>query len=263
MDFFSQTNQKKIIGMVHLAALPGSPGFSGSFNTLEQEALTDAEALTAGGVDAIMIENFGDVPFFKYDNEPHTIAFMTRLALKIKAKSGLPIGINVLRNDIRAALGIAAAVEADFVRVNVHTGAMITDQGIIEGAAADTLRYRQQLGINMPILADISVKHATQLGSFTLEEMAKDTAYRGLADGLIVSGSGTGQPTDPETIRRVKTAVPDRPILVGSGLSLATIDDILPLIDGAIVGTAFKQDGASTNPVDQGRVVEFMERCRG
>lgn len=262
MNHFWTPAQKSIFGMIHLWPLPGSPGYSGLLADIEQQAVQDAEKLIRGGVDGLMIENFGDIPFFKDANRPHTIAIMTRIILKVKALSDLPIGVNVLRNDIQAALGIASAVEAQLVRVNVHTGVMVTDQGIVEGKAAESIRYRQELGLHCALFADVDVKHAAQLGNFSIEALATDTAYRGLADGLIVSGSGTGQPADPSVIRRVRAAVPDRPIWIGSGLSRANLAELWPLVDGAIVGTEFKIDGVSTNPVDPGRVAEFMSACR-
>lgn len=252
-------NQKYVIGMVHLRPLPGSPQFSGSLDQVLITALTDVETLTQNGVDAIMIENFGDVPFYKADVAPHTIALMTLLAHEIRQQTHKPLGINVLRNDVRAALGIALAVKAAFVRVNVHTGVMITDQGMIEGRAAETLRYRSQLGLKCAILADVAVKHAVPLGDLSLTDAAKDTAYRGLADGLIVSGSGTGQPTSLAVVQQVRQAVPDRPLLIGSGISADNIGEYIDQIDGVIVGSSFKKDNNPNNPVDARRVSHFME----
>ena len=152
-----------LVGVVHLLPLPGTPRFTGSFATVRERALRDAEAYVRGGAHALLIENFGDVPFHKERVEPHVIAAMALIVEDIRRATGLPIGVNVLRNDALAALGIAAATGARFVRVNVHVGAMLTDQGIIEGKADETLRYRTLLGASVQIWADVHVKHGTPL----------------------------------------------------------------------------------------------------
>ncbi len=255
-------DRKPIIGMVHLQPLPGSPLYGGSLQRIIDAAIEDAGVLNNCDIDGILIENFGDIPFFKDECDPHTISLMTRIGWQIGQITKKSIGINVLRNNVRAALSIALAIEAEFVRVNVHTGAMLTDQGIVEGRAAETLRYKRQIESQSAIMADVDVKHATPLGSFSLEEVAKDTAYRGLADALIVSGSGTGEPIKLEVVKRVRRAVPDRPLFAGSGICFQNIADYIEYIDGVIIGTAFKKEGLTTYPVDKDRVEQFATEFR-
>jgi len=243
---------KGIIGMVHLSALPGSPGFCSTLEEVESQAILEAQTLEAGGVDAIMVENFGDVPFQK-TVEPITVAAMTRIIRAIVQNSEIPVGVNVLRNDPAAALSIAAATGASFIRVNVHVGAMLTDQGLIEGEAAQTLRLRANLGVDIAILADVGVKHATPFeADWSIEQEAKDAWHRGLADGLIVSGSGTGAPTDPVLIQRIQALIPEAPVLIGSGYRGEQTT-----AHAAIVGTALKSEGR----VDPSRVRELRFRC--
>src|SRR5579863_7835019 len=126
----------------------------------------------------------------------------------VRAAVKLPIGFNVLRNDARAAIALCAGCGGDFIRVNVHSGAMLTDQGIIEGDAFGTLRYRANICPGIQIFADVHVKHAVPLGDWSLEDAAKDTLERGLADALIISGVGTGAPADPADVQRVRVACP-------------------------------------------------------
>ena len=245
-----------LIGMIHLKALPGSPGFSGDLHAVESSALADASTLLTGGVDAILVENFGDVPFHK-TVEAVTIAAMTRIVRAIVELSDVPVGVNVLRNDAHAALSIASVCGASFIRVNVHIGAMVTDQGLIEGRAAETLRLRDSLDSNVAILADVGVKHATAFDEkWSLEQEAKDAWNRGLADALILSGSGTGAPTNTVDLERVKHAVPEAPLIVGSGVNSETLPH-LSLATGWIVGTALKRDGAIENEVELKRVLEL------
>ncbi len=251
-------NRKKIpsglIGMIHLKALPSSPEFSGDFNAIETAALADARTLVAGGANAILIENFGDVPFNK-TVDAVTVAAMTRIIRTIIEATEIPVGVNVLRNDPIAALSIADACGAEFIRVNVHVGAMVTDQGLIEGNAAETLRLRNSLSSNVAILADVGVKHATPFdANWTIEQEAKDAWHRGLADALIVSGSGTGTPTSLEDLKRVYFAVPDAPLIIGSGVNESTSSDLLGLASAWVVGTALKRDGNVNAEVDLNRV---------
>ena len=243
-----------LIGMVHLKALPGSPEYAGDLDAIEAAALADARNLVAGGVNAILIENFGDVPFSKNIGVV-TVGAMTRIVRAIVEASDVPVGVNALRNDATAALSIAETCGATFIRVNVHIGAMVTDQGLIEGTAAETLRLRNSLSSKVAILADVGVKHATPFDvNWTIEQEAKDAWHRGLADALIVSGSGTGLPTSLEDFKRVHFAVPDAPIILGSGVNESTSNDLLGLASAWIVGTALKHDGDVNAAVDLNRV---------
>src|ERR1700730_10368030 len=110
---------RPLIGMLHLRPLPGSPRFAGNLDLVRAALLQDAEALHAGGVHAFMLENFGDVPFYPADVPAHVVAVMTALACEVRAKFPIPLGVNVLRNDARAALAVALAAGAEFIRVNV------------------------------------------------------------------------------------------------------------------------------------------------
>ena len=255
-----------VIGMIHLPALPGSPhcdmsgGFEKAWSRIQSSVVADAKALAAGGVDGIMIENFGDVPFFPGTNPPQVLSLMTSIAAMIRVETGKRIGINVLRNDGNSALAIALAAGAGFVRVNVLSGARVTDQGVIQGAAHEIMRYRQQIGAgHIAVLADVQVKHSTPLGAQApLAQDVDDLCKRAVADGVIVSGSGTGKAVDLESLRATKAAAGDHPVLVGSGAAIDNIDAICRHADGLIVGTAFKRGGSVAAPVEVSRVAAFM-----
>ena len=248
--------------------MPGDPAHrGGDFSDVEAKALRDAEALAEGGVSAIIIENFGSAPFAKGDRSdplpPHQVSALALIARSCTQRFSLPIGINCLRNDAIAALGIAATVPAQFVRVNVHTGAYVTDQGLIEGDAARTLRYRRALGIDhVAILADILVKHATPLAPLDPETATRDCLARGMADGVIVTGDGTGAPVDPSLLERVRAAAGTRPVWIGSGMTPERAPIIAPFANGAIVGTWLKHDGVLSAPVDPARVREMAAVLR-
>ena len=254
---------KAVIGMVHLRALPGSPRWAGSMEAVVQAALADARALADGGVDALLVENYGDVPFTTGRVDSATVAGMAVVIGEIKRAVTLPIGVNMLRSDALSALAVAGAVGGRFVRVNVHVGAVVADQGILQSCAHDSLRYRRLLGLDISILADVQAKHGMPLAPIPLEQEARDCVSRGLADGLVVSGAATGEPTPMNDLKRVRGAVPHVPLLVGSGATPETAAALLSIADGLIVGTAVKRDGILANPVDPGRVRRLVEAARG
>jgi len=247
--------RKLFVGVVHLLATPGAPRYGGERGAVLQRASDDARALIDGGVDALVVENFGDAPFFPEQVPSETVASLALAVAAVRELAGdLPVGVNVLRNDARAALGIAAATGARFVRINVHTGAAVTDQGLIAGRAAWTARERQQLCPDVKLMCDVHVKHATPLGRESVVEAALDTFQRGLADALVLSGVATGSPPDSAALSGVRKALPSAPLLIGSGLDERNARKLLAHADGAIVGTALKHGGQIGERVDVERV---------
>jgi uncharacterized protein len=252
---------RPVIGMLHLPPLPGAPRCQADLPAIREPLLRDADALVAGGVHGLMMENFGDTPFYPGRVPASVVAGMTYLAGEVRRRFDVPLGINVLRNDGRSALAVAHAVGAAFIRVNVLCGARVTDQGLIQGIAHQLLRDRVQLGAqHIRILADVDVKHSAPLGAARpIEDEAADLLHRGGADALIVSGGGTGQPASPDDARRAKSVAGEAPILVGSGVTPESIRSFLPHADGFIVGTALKVGGVVGNPVDPGRVKALLQ----
>ncbi|QGX94420.1 BtpA/SgcQ family protein [Haloplanus rallus] len=262
------TDLPRIVGMVHLPPLPGSPGFDGDRAATRDRVRADARALAEGGVDALLVENFGDAPFYPETVPRHVVASMTDLTRLVVRTVDRPVGVNVLRNDATAALSAAAAAGADFVRVNVHTGARVADQGVIEGRAHETLRLRDRLDTDVSILADTAVKHSAPLGGTTAADGrtttgddVDDLVERGRADGVIASGPRTGEGVDRARLEAVaeRCGAHDVPLYVGSGVTAGTVGDLLDVADGVIVGTALKRDGETTAPVDPSRVRALVE----
>lgn len=254
---------KLLFGVVHLQPLPGSPRWGGDLESIIRAAVNDAKAYAKGGAHALFIENFGDIPFTKGSVGPETIAAMAAAGRAVREAVSLPLGFNVLRNDARAALALCAACGGSFIRVNVHSGAMLTDQGLLEGNAYETLRYRRQICPDAQIFADVHVKHAVPLGNWTIAAAARDTMERGLADALIVSGDGTGLPTDLADLGEVRRTCREAKILLGSGVTLQNIDQYTAAADGFIVGTSLKAGGKVANPVDPKRVAALARAVKG
>ncbi len=230
-------------------------------DAVEAWALADAQAYVTGGATGVLVENFGDHPFFPHQVPPETIAAMGRIATAVVQAVPLPVGINVLRNDGAAALGVAVASGAQFIRVNVLSGAMVTDQGLIQGCAAQLLRQRRLLAADgMAVLADVLVKHALPLTPLPVAMAVEDSLKRGGADGVIVSGDSTGTPVEPEILHQARHGAKGAPVLIGSGFGPATADHLGPLCDGVIVASALKQDGRLCNPVDPQRVAQLRDQ---
>lgn len=255
-------NPCPIIGVVHLLPLPTSPRWGGSLKVVIDRAEQEATALASGGVDAIIVENFFDAPFTKGQVDPAIVSAMTLVLNRLMNLVPLPFGLNVLRNDAQSALAIATCVKAQFIRVNVLTGVMATDQGIIEGQAHHLLRYRRELGSDVKILADVLVKHARPLGSPNLTTAVQDTIERGLADGVILSGWSTGSPPNLEDLELAKAAADGTPVFIGSGASWENISTLMQAADGVIVSSSLKRHGRREQPIDPIRVSQFVEAAR-
>ncbi|WP_107666398.1 photosystem I biogenesis protein BtpA [Cyanothece sp. BG0011] len=259
-QIFNTTNP--VIGVVHLLPLPTSPRWGGSLTAVIERAEQEATALAAGGVDGIIVENFFDAPFTKEKVDPVVISAMTLIVDRIKNLVVVPVGINLLRNDAVGAMAIASTINAQFIRVNVLTGIMATDQGLIEGNAHELLRYRRQLDADVAILADVLVKHARPLGTPNLTTAVQDTIERGLADGVILSGWATGSPPSLEDLELATAAAQGTPVFIGSGADWDNIGKLMTAADGVIVASSLKRNGKISEPVDPIRVAQFVEAAK-
>lgn len=258
---------KPFLGVIHLAALPSAARDSSTFDAVLSAALRDADALATGGVDGVIVENFGDAPFHKGTRDdpvpPDVVGGLAVVARRVREEFRLDVGINCLRNDGVAAIGAAAVSGARWVRVNVLSGAYVTDQGLIEGEAARLRDYARRVQSPVEILADYLVKHATPLGTLDAVRGARDLAERSGASAIVLSGSRTGEPVDEALLVEVKRAVGAFGVWLGSGLDLDNASALWPRCDGAIVGTALKRDGQISAPVDPVRVRELRDVLTG
>ncbi len=261
----------RLIGVIHLPPLVGAPradlrrGAAAWMTRVVEGVRRDIDALVRARFDAVVVENFGDAPFEPGAVSPITVAAMTtcvRAAVET-SKDRLGVGVNVLRNDVRGALAIAAATGARFVRVNVHVGAVVADQGLIEGRAHETMRLRAAWGArDVAVWADVDVKHAAPLGKRPVADVTKDAVLRGLADAVIVTGAATGAAVDETKLRAVRDAT-TAPIYIGSG---ATPDELARLrdqgADGVIVGSWLRRGGKAGGPIDAVRAKSFASAFR-
>jgi membrane complex biogenesis BtpA family protein len=256
---------KAIVGVVHSRPLPGSPAYGGEpMGELYDYAVREAERYAEGGMDGIIVENHGDIPFSKPDDiGQETAAVMAIMADRVGRAVGLPVGINVLANGAMTATAVAKAAGAAFIRVNQWANAYVANEGIIEGPAAKVTRYRSWLRAQgLKIFADVHVKHGAHaiVADRGIPELTRDVEFFD-ADAVIATGQRTGDSATREEIETIKRAT-DLPVVVGSGVDLGNISEILSICDGVIVASSLKRDGVWWNEVDVDRVRRFMDRAR-
>lgn len=260
--------KSSLVGVVHLPALPGSPEAGRSLGAIVEEAVASARVLEEHGFDLCMIENYGDVPFFRGRVPAVTVAAMARVACEVRRATKIPLGINVLRNDAESALAIALVAEASVVRVNVLTGARVTDQGVVEGDAAALLRVRAALGArHVAIWADVDVKHSGPLGApQTVAQETSDLVVRALADAVLVTGEGTGHAVDLGKLASVARAAERGgaavPVLVASGATIDALPALAAHAKGVVVGSALRANGKAGGPIDPAATAAFAKAFR-
>jgi membrane complex biogenesis BtpA family protein len=256
---------KPVIGVVHLRPLPGAPRYGGEdVREIYTTAVRDAEALAGGGVDGIIVENAGDLPFARPDDiGPETVAALTAACQEIRAAVTVPIGITCVANGVIPGLAVAKATGARFVRANQWVNAYVANEGFLNGPAPQALRYRNAIGAqDVRIFADVHVKFGAHAitADRTISEQATDAEWFD-ADVLIATGTRTGSPTSPDEVREVRAGT-NLPVIVGSGLDPDQLDALFRVADGAIVGQWLKVDGHWWNPVDKARVETLVAAAR-
>lgn len=256
---FLGAKKKAVIAMVHLGALPGAPLYDGDggMAKLIENGTKDAEKLQAGGVDAVMFGNENDRPYM-LAAPIEGIAAMTAIIQAISPILKIPHGVNYLW-DPKASVAIAQATGAKFVR-EIFTGVFASDMGVWAPDCAGAVRLRRNLGrTDLKLLFNINAEFAHSLDGRPIEQRARSAIFSSLADAILVSGPITGQPVDRLDLKRVREAVTQVPVFANTGVNIDNVADVLSIADGAIVGTHFKIDGNTWNPVDGARVRRFMD----
>lgn len=256
---------KPLIGDIHLLPLPGTPRYRGEpLSAIVERACADAEAFAAGGMDGVMVENHGDIPFLKPGEiGPEIVAAMSVVADAVRRRVDLPLGVNLLANGAVGALAIAKAAGARFIRVNQWVNAYVSNEGLIEGESARALRFRRQIGADdVAIFADVHVKHGSHaiVDDRPVSEQASDVEFYD-ADVAIATGNRTGDAVPEGEIAAIRGGT-RLPVIAGSGITPENAPKLLPLLDGAIVGSSLKRDGVWWNPVERGRVEALVAAAR-
>ncbi|MDA4124795.1 MAG: BtpA/SgcQ family protein [Thaumarchaeota archaeon] len=262
MRFGQLFPRKPIIGMVHMPPLPGSPDSRMSMKELTEFALSEADKLEAAGLDACIVENVGDVPLFKENLPPYSVAAMANVTREVVRHTKMKVGVNMLRNACEEALSVAHVSGAQFIRCNILIGAYATDQGIIEGCAARVARLKKMLDSDVLVFGDVHVKHAYPIFNVEIEYAAQDLAERGGADAVIVSGPRSPVPPSFERVKKVRDVI-EKPVLIGSGISLSNVRQFYQKSDGIIIGEPdFKVKGVWGGPSDEKAYARAVRVCR-
>ena len=254
--------RRVVIGVVHLPPLPGAPHDLGRpMAETMAAALADARAYAAGGVDGLIVENHGDIPFAKpQDLGPETAAAMAVIADAVRRETRLPIGINVLANAPMQALAVAKAAGALFIRVNQFANAYVANEGFMEGRAGEAMRYRARIHAReVRVFADVHVKHGAHAitADRSLAELARDVEFFD-ADVAIATGQRTGDSASMEELCAIAAGT-TLPVAVGSGVTPDNVGEILGVANAVIVASWLKRDGVWWNPVDPDRLATFMD----
>jgi membrane complex biogenesis BtpA family protein len=249
--------RKPMIGMIQLRPLAGSSRYAGEpLDRVLQHALDQAALLRDAGFGVLMVQNLGDLPVAQHADAAQ-VAWMTRIAREIRAATGLPLGLNLLENDVDAMFAVASAAALDFVRIKVFVGAMVTPSGVEAGRAFDAIRARNALGATgVAIVADVHDRTGVPVASAGLADDVRTAFAIGGADGVVLTGRSHAETM--AMLAEARGAFPKRPLLVGGGVSAANVADITTLADGAIVSSALKHDNDLFGELDAGRARAFV-----
>ncbi|MCR4633267.1 MAG: BtpA/SgcQ family protein [Erysipelotrichaceae bacterium] len=253
-------DKKPVIGMVHLLPLPGSPAYRGSMEEIYEAAYRDLKNLTDGGADAVIVENFGDIPYAK-ENELITNTAFAAIAAALRKECDLPMGINVQFDNVEAEWAIAYSCGYDFIRSEVFAENRMGPNGVFVASGPQIMRLKARYPKDIALLADVNVKHtfpiAEQPLDFTIESIIE-----GGADCLICTGVMTGKSPGIEDVKLMKEIAKDFPVIVGSGVNDKTVKEYFEAADGAIIGSYFKEDGDVMRPIDPERVRKLTEKIK-
>ncbi len=254
-------SNRPIVGMIHLLPLPESPAYQGRPDAIFERALREAAALQTAGVDALIVENFGDEPYLPAELTPSQLAIMAAVTRDIIRAVRIPVGVNCQFNAWQSEVAVAHACGAAFIRVEVFVDTVLMAQGSVPPCSAQIRRYQQQLGAHKVALwADIQTKYTRNLLPQSIEQSAQDAQAAG-ADVLIVTGAATGKATPLDVVAQVKKVV-SIPVVVGSGTNAANVSQVLEVADGAIVGSSLKTGGRAENEVSLDATQAFMKAAR-
>ena len=255
--------KKPVIGVIHVAALPGTPDYGGSNAAIIDLAVEEARIYQRAGIDSLMIENMHDLPYLRREVGPEITSIMAVIGYAVKKETGLPLGIQVLAGANKDAFAAAHAAGLDFIRAEGFVFGHLADEGFMQSDAGEILRYRKAIGAeDVFVLTDVKKKHSSHAISadIDLAETAKAASFF-KSDGLVITGTATGQPVDPADLKAVQASNP-LPAIIGSGMNLDNLKTYLPICDGMITGSWFKKDGYWANTVDEDRIKAFMDEAR-
>lgn len=250
-----------LVANVHLLPLPGSQRYAGGgIGPVIERAIVESRTADAAGFDAVLLQNAGDGLFHR-DGDTATVAHMAAVGAAVKAEIKGLLGINILSVGQTGSLAIASALDADFVRIKVYVGAVVTPTGLEDGSYQEALAYRRHIGAErVPIVADVFDRSSWALGEWSIQEAAQHARTSGEAELLVVTGRSVEESIS--RTREVKAALPGVAVWCGGGTTPENIRGMLEVYDGAIVGQGIKRNGDIRNPFDADLAARFVAAAR-
>ncbi|MBT3241173.1 MAG: BtpA/SgcQ family protein [Chloroflexi bacterium] len=261
-NFINQLSklEKPIIGMVHLAGLPGSVHFKESFETTAQRALNETEILMNAGFDGVLFQNTGDAPASEEGDEA-TVAFMTSVGISLRDICSKLLGVNVLMNGSKAALAIASAIAADFIRIKINAGVVATSTGLVQADPHNVLSFRNRIGAHdIDIIGDLYDRTAAPVGEFPIEILADLAIRHADVDALIVSGYG--EQDQINRLKNLREKMPEAYLVSGGGVNINNLPTFMNISDAIIVGSSIKTGGGFLDPLDPQKAEEFVNKAQ-
>ena len=249
--------------MIHVPALPGTPGHHLSMAKILDKVLFEAHLLEKSGFDAIMIENMHDIPYLNKKVGPEIVAAMASIASTLRKNCTLDLGIQVLAGANKEALSIALAADFQFIRAEGFVFGHLADEGYMDACAGGLLRFRKNISAeHIAIFTDIKKKHAShQISSdVPLSDTIKAAEFF-LSDGIIVTGNETGSPVLPSDVE-IAHKTTQLPVIIGSGVTTNNIENVWNLADAFIVGSWLKDHHYWKNNINEQNAIAFMEKIK-
>ncbi|MDG4650174.1 BtpA/SgcQ family protein [Roseibacterium sp. SDUM158017] len=250
---------KPVIAALHLPDFALNRHLSVSW--YEDYAITNARIFAEAGIPWIKLQ---DQTRTQGAAAPDTLARMAALARLIRAEvPGVGLGIIVEAHDPSAALSVADAAGADFVRLKVFVGGAMTAQGPRSGLGAEAVAHRAALGrAGIALLADVHDRTAVPMSGES-QPFAAEWAVKTGADGLVVTGSSFADTL--QRIAAVRAAGVRRPVLIGGGVTEANVAEALTASDGVVVSSALMRRNAGPGDLkcwDPDLCRRFMDAVR-
>ncbi|MEQ2426258.1 BtpA/SgcQ family protein [Enterocloster hominis (ex Hitch et al. 2024)] len=184
------------------------------------------------------------------------VAILSALGRTVKRMfPDLSLGIILEANNPSAAMYIANACGADFIRQKVFIGAMVKAGGVMTGRAGEVWEARKDMDRPVRVLTDIYDRTGVPLGPLPIETAAGQALKYG-SDGLILTGKNFEESLD--LADRVRKQYPQAPVYLGGGITEKNVGEAVKHCDGMIVSSCLLEDGKD-NVWSRQKIRRFME----
>jgi membrane complex biogenesis BtpA family protein len=260
MRIFDTLGKKKVvIGMIHLAPLPGTPFYrEGTMEQTLDNAVADAIALDRGGADGCLIQTVDRVYPAADEADYARVAAMAAIVKAVADATGpdFQIGVQIMVNALKASVAVAKVCGGSFLRCAALVGMTVTAAGMVQANPYDFLSYRAQIGAQpIKLIAEVNSRHFRWLGEQSTAEVARMAARVG-ADAVEVAH--VDEAVNARLVREIKGPMPYLPVILGGYTTHENVARRLAEADGVFVGTCLKADRRDGR-VDVERVRAYVD----